>query len=50
MRGQRFQGNQSQQPQRQDHGIINQSQWILIEPEHQGGTGEDGEEVHREGT
>ena len=32
-----------------DHGTINQFQWILIELGHQGGTGEDEEEAHREG-
>ena len=33
----------------QDHGTINQFQWISIELEHQGGTGEDEEEAHKEG-
>ena len=31
-----------------DHGTINQFQWTSIEPEHQEGTGEDVEEVHKE--
>ena len=32
----------------QDHGTINPFQWILIEPEHHEGIGEDKEEVHKE--
>ena len=35
-------------PPYQDHGIINQFQWILIEPEHWEETGEEGEEAHKE--
>ena len=35
-------------PPHQDHGTINQFQWILIEPEHHEGIGEDEEEVHKE--
>ena len=34
----------------QDPGITNQSWWISTEPEHQGGIGEDKEEVPKEGT
>ena len=37
----------STQPWRQDHGIINQSLWILIEPEHQEGTGEAEDKARR---
>ena len=35
--------------QHQDHGTINQSQWISIELECREEIGEDEEEVHREG-
>ena len=35
-------------PLHQDHGIINQSPWILIELEHQEETGGGEEEVHKE--
>ena len=39
----------SSPPQHRDCGTINQSQQISIELGHQGGTGEDGEEAHKEG-
>ena len=35
-------------PPHQDHGTINQFQWILIEPKHHKGIGEDEGEVHKE--
>ena len=35
-------------PLHQDHGTINQFRWILIEPEHHKGIGEDEGEVHKE--
>ena len=35
--------------QHQDHGTINQFQWISTEPEHQEETGEGGGEAHKGG-